>query len=84
MLSAAQRWQDIARKWRNIAERRSAHHVEMFYSGRWRHYYSDEDFLLTMRSAILMAKRWSAIAPDEHSERAEPAMARREQMPKAA
>ncbi len=64
MRDAAIKWQQLALKWRDIAERRSAHHVEMFYSGRWRHYYSDEQFLTVLRSAVLMARRWSAIAPE--------------------
>jgi uncharacterized repeat protein (TIGR03809 family) len=84
MLSTAQRWQKIAQKWRGIAERRSAHHVEMFYSGRWRHYYSDEDFLLAMRSAILMAKRWAAIAPDAQTAPAEAVVHQQVHLPKAA
>jgi hypothetical protein len=69
MLAAATKWERLAQKWRGIAERRSAHHVEMFYSGRWKHYYTDEEFLVAMRSAILLARRWTAIAPiaDESS-----------------
>lgn len=63
MFAAAANWERLAHRWRGIAERRSAHHIEMFYSGRWRHYYTDEEFLVVMRSAILMAKRWSVIAP---------------------
>jgi hypothetical protein len=63
MLDAAVNWQRVAGRWRDIAERRSAHYVEMFYSGRWKHYYTDAEFLAALRSAILMARRWSAIAP---------------------
>jgi uncharacterized repeat protein (TIGR03809 family) len=63
MLAVAIKWERLAQKWRGIAEQRSAHHIEMFYTGRWKHYYTDEEFLVAMRTAILLARRWSAIAP---------------------
>ena len=63
MLQAAAKWESVARKWRMLAERRSAHHIEMFNSGRWKHYYTDEEFLLAMRSAIVTARDWRALAP---------------------
>jgi hypothetical protein len=34
-----------ARKWRALAERRRAHFVELYHSGRWKRYYSEEQFL---------------------------------------
>jgi uncharacterized repeat protein (TIGR03809 family) len=52
-----------ALKWRDLAERRRAHFYELYHSGRWRRYYSDEEFLRGMREAILVAKRWAEIAP---------------------
>jgi hypothetical protein len=86
MLAAATKWERLAQKWRGIAERRSAHHVEMFYSGRWKHYYTDEEFLLAMRSAILLTRRWTAIAPISDDSRAPvpQAQASTPQLPKAA
>ena len=63
MVDVAIKWERLADKWRDLAERRSAHHVEMFYSGRWRHYYTEAEFMAVMRSSILVARRWSAIAP---------------------
>ena len=52
-----------ALKWRDLAERRRAHFVELYQTGRWKHYYSNEDFVLSLREAILAAQRWAKIAP---------------------
>jgi uncharacterized repeat protein (TIGR03809 family) len=53
----------VAQKWRRLAERRRAHFVELYYSGRWKHYYTEERFLLSMREAIRAAERWAMISP---------------------
>ena len=53
----------VAQKWRTLAERRRAHFFELYASGRWRHYYSEEQFLYRMHEAIRVAKRWAEIAP---------------------
>jgi len=52
-----------ARKWRDLAERRRAHFVDLYQTGRWKHYYTDSEFLQEMRKAILMAQRWAQLAP---------------------
>jgi uncharacterized repeat protein (TIGR03809 family) len=53
----------VAQKWRALAERRVAHLVELYESGRWRHYfYSEEQFLHRMREAIRLSARWAQIA----------------------
>src|SRR5262245_61591588 len=53
----------VAQKWRDIAERRRAHFLELYASGRWKHYYSEEQFLYRMREAIRLSERWAEIAP---------------------
>jgi uncharacterized repeat protein (TIGR03809 family) len=53
----------VSHKWRRLAERRQAHLVELFQSGRWKHYYEEERFLRSMREAIRMTERWNVIAP---------------------
>ena len=52
-----------ARKWRDLAERRRAYFVELYQSGRWKHYYTDEQFVARMRQAVVAADRWAVIAP---------------------
>ena len=34
-----------AQKWRDLAERRRAHFIDLYRSGRWKHYYTNEEFL---------------------------------------
>jgi uncharacterized repeat protein (TIGR03809 family) len=53
---------EVAQKWRALAERRLAHFVELYESGRWRHYYSEEQFLHRMREAVRLSERWAQIA----------------------
>jgi hypothetical protein len=38
----------VAHKWRNLVDRRRAHFVELYLTGRWKRYY---------------AERWTEIAP---------------------
>jgi uncharacterized repeat protein (TIGR03809 family) len=65
---------EVAQKWRALAERRCAHFVELYHSGRWRHYYSEERFLLyRMREAIRLSERWAKIAPPPEGAPAEAA-----------
>jgi uncharacterized repeat protein (TIGR03809 family) len=54
---------EVSLKWRDLAERRRAHLIDLYQSGRWRHYYDDVDFLVEMRAAITAAERWAKIAP---------------------
>jgi hypothetical protein len=63
MRQAARKWELIALRWRNLAERRRAHHLDLYRSGRWKLYYTDEEFLTEMRSANAIAQRWALIAP---------------------
>ena len=66
--------QCVALRWRDLAERRRDHFLELYQSGRWKHYYTDEEFLKAMREAIMLAERWAAIAPwPEATEPAAPA-----------
>jgi uncharacterized repeat protein (TIGR03809 family) len=63
MVQATVKMEAVALKWRALAERRRDHHIELYKTGRWRHYYTDQDFLAEMRTAIALAQRWARIAP---------------------
>jgi uncharacterized repeat protein (TIGR03809 family) len=56
-------FQEVAHRWRVLAERRCAHFLELHDSGRWRYYYSEQQFLDRMDEAIRLSERWSEIAP---------------------
>ena len=53
----------IALKWRNLVDRRRAHLVDLYLSGRWKRYYSEEEFMTCFRDTMNMADRWNEIAP---------------------
>ena len=54
--------QDIARQWRSLAERKRQHLTELYHSGRWRRYYTEESFLAQMRETARAAEAWDALA----------------------
>ena len=56
---------DVAQKWRELAERRRAHFVDLYRSGRWRHYYTEEQFLVRMREVVQAAEAWAHLALSE-------------------
>ena len=56
------RLDEIAYKWRNLADRRLAYFTELYSSGRWRHYYTNESFEVRMRDVIKAAKVWAELA----------------------
>jgi hypothetical protein len=60
---ARKRMQLVALKWRDLAERRRAHFIDLYESGRWKHYYTDYEFLEELRQAIAIAQKWARIAP---------------------
>jgi uncharacterized repeat protein (TIGR03809 family) len=63
MLLAAFQWERIVLKWRGLAEQRRDHYFELYRSGRWKHYYTEAEFLTELRKAVALAERWMVIAP---------------------
>jgi uncharacterized repeat protein (TIGR03809 family) len=54
---------ELAQKWRDLAERRRQHFIELYRSGRWRLYYTDEQFLARMREVVSAHEAWARLAP---------------------
>ena len=52
----------VAKRWRDLADRRRSHFVELYESGRWKLYYSEADFVARMREVIQAAERWEKLA----------------------
>jgi hypothetical protein len=55
--------QPVALKWRNLIERRRAHFIELYLTGRWKRYYTEEQFVVIFRDTMNIADRWTEIAP---------------------
>jgi uncharacterized repeat protein (TIGR03809 family) len=53
---------EITRKWRALAEQRRAHFVELYDTGRWKHYYTEDQLLARMRDAIRLAETWERLS----------------------
>jgi uncharacterized repeat protein (TIGR03809 family) len=52
---------EVALRWRDLAERRRSHFVELYESGRWKHYYSEADFVQRMREVVAAAEQWQKL-----------------------
>ena len=63
MSKATETMERVALKWRDLAERRREHLIELYQSGRWQRYYTEDEFLIEVRAADAMVKRWAKIAP---------------------
>jgi uncharacterized repeat protein (TIGR03809 family) len=56
-------YEEVSRKWRDLAERRRAHFVDLYESGRWKYYYNEAQFINEMREVVKAAEVWARIAP---------------------
>jgi hypothetical protein len=52
----------VARDWLSLVERRKAHLVELFETGRWRHYYTEAELLGELRAVNLAHDRFADVA----------------------
>lgn len=53
---------EIAGKWHDLAERRRAHFVDLYETGRWKHYYNESEFIALMRETVRLVDDWSRLA----------------------
>jgi uncharacterized repeat protein (TIGR03809 family) len=52
----------VARGWLSLVERRKAHLIELFETGRWRHYFTEAELLSELRAANLASERFADVA----------------------
>jgi uncharacterized repeat protein (TIGR03809 family) len=52
---------EITRKGRELAMRRRAHLVELYDTGRWRRYYTEEQLVARMRESIALVETWDRL-----------------------
>jgi uncharacterized repeat protein (TIGR03809 family) len=76
MFHASVKWESTSLKWRDLAERRHAHYLDLYKSGRWKRYYTEEQFRIELTTAINIAERWASIAP-RPEERSQPRTVRK-------
>jgi hypothetical protein len=56
------RYDSIARRWLALIELRQAHVLELCDTGRWRHYYTEAEFVDEMQKVLHLRGQWAAIA----------------------
>lgn len=61
-LPSGPRFNEIAQKWHDLAQRRLDYYTELYRSGRWKHYYTQERFAVRMLDVIGAAKKWRDLA----------------------
>ena len=54
---------EITLRWRALAEKRRDHFVRLYDTGRWRLYYSEEEFIDRMHESIQLYEIWCRLAP---------------------
>jgi len=52
---------EVSLRWRSLAERRRSYFVELYQSGRWKQYYTEDAFLAQMREVVRSAEEWNKL-----------------------
>jgi len=60
----------VARDWLALVERRKAHLIELFETGRWTHYFTEAELLAQLRAVNLAHERFGKVAGFEPRESA--------------
>jgi hypothetical protein len=55
-------YDSIARSWLALVERRQRNFIELCNTGRWRHYYTQAQFLDEMRKVLYLRNQWARLA----------------------
>jgi len=53
---------EIMQKWHALAEKRQANLLDLYDSGRWKHYYSEEQVLARIREANGLVDIWKRLS----------------------
>jgi len=56
------RYDGIARRWLALMERRQENFLDLCETGRWRHYYTEAEFLEEMRKVLRVRAQWATLA----------------------
>ena len=59
---------EFARKWHALAQRRRKHLAELYQSGTWHRYFTEETLRAHMREATREVEQWSSVLGDESSD----------------
>jgi uncharacterized repeat protein (TIGR03809 family) len=62
-----ERYQRALERWRVLAERRLEHMTVLYESGRWRRYFSEEEFIGVIRETRMAVDTWRRIVPEHET-----------------
>ena len=66
---AYRHFNQIAAKWRDLADKRRQYLIELYSSCRWKHYYKSEaEVMLRVKAAMMQAEAWAVLIPREEPE----------------
>jgi uncharacterized repeat protein (TIGR03809 family) len=65
---AHRRFQTIAHKWRDLVEQRRDYFADLYRSGRWKIYYTEQEFVRRMREVAETVDLWAELAPRHAAE----------------
>jgi uncharacterized repeat protein (TIGR03809 family) len=63
----ASRYQRALERWRALAEQRLEHMTQLYDTGRWRRYFTEDQFIRVIRETRAAAEAWRKIAPGQAS-----------------
>ena len=63
----AERYQRALERWRALAEQRLEHMTVLYESGRWRRYFSEEQFIGVIRETRTAVNEWRRIVPEHET-----------------
>jgi uncharacterized repeat protein (TIGR03809 family) len=55
-------YESVSRRWLTLVERRQQHVLELSDTGRWRHYFTEAEFIEEMRRILDLRTRWAELA----------------------
>lgn len=55
-------YERVSRRWLALVERRQQHVLELSDTGRWRHYFTEAEFVEEMRRILDLRTRWAELA----------------------
>src|SRR5215467_13814133 len=55
---------EVTQKWRALAEQRHRHFMELHETGRWKHYYSEHEFLIRLRESVRLLQTWEELTTE--------------------
>ena len=56
--------EEVVRQWQALAERRREYLLDLYYSGRWRRYYREDQMLAQMRESIRHIEQWTHLCEE--------------------